>query len=332
MEPLVSVIVPVYNVAGYLEVSVNSILEQSYGNIEVFLIDDGSTDRCGEICDTFSRQDARVRVIHQKNAGISAARNRALKEAKGEYLAFVDGDDFLEPGYLEALVEAARKYDCGIAICNSMDKEGERLLKGPARFKRYAVYKGKNACLTRYMEVTSAGSRVYASVWAKIFRSSAVGKLRFDPKLRLGEDIAYMFQCLAKDISVVEVPADGYVYVRRPGSAMHGGVRHNILEAIPAWRIPLRVTKDCSPELRKRVARNYGFMLYAGLSQLIGTKDYVKYREQAAWLKSCCGKALRLGSLDRKHSFMLRLFCFSPGLYWRLVRFVLKAKGGSSSS
>ena len=219
MEPLISVIVPIYNVAEYLESCVNSILGQSYGNIEVLLIDDGSTDGCGELCDAFARRDRRVRAVHQQNAGAGAARNRGLKEAKGEYFAFVDGDDLLKRKYLEVLLTAARKYACEIAICSYLDKEGERLKKAPGRFEACAVFKGKNACFSRYYEVTSSGNHAYASACVKLFQRSAAGGLRFDEKLLLGEDTAYMYQCYARNLSVVEIPYEGYVYVERPGSA-----------------------------------------------------------------------------------------------------------------
>ena len=326
MEPLISVIVPIYNIVEYLENCVNSILGQSYGNIEVLLIDDGSTDGCGELCDAFARRDRRVRVIHQQNAGIGAARNRGLKEAKGEYLAFVDGDDLLKRKYLEVLVSAARKYACEIAICSYLDKEGECLKKAPGRFEACAVVKGKNACFARYYEVTSSGNHVYGTVWAKLLRRSAVGDLRFDKRFRLGEDIAYMYQCYARELSVVEVPFEGYIYVERPGSAMRGGVRDFIVEALPSWKVRIRETRTCAPAIRKLVARDYGFMLYAAVSQLIRSGDYAKYRKKTGWLKRCCGKAFRLGALGRKHYGMLKLFCFAPGLYWRIGRIVFQAK------
>lgn len=326
MEPLVSIIVPVYNIAEYLEACVGSILAQTYGNYEVFLIDDGSTDGSGEICDAFAAKDARIRVLHQKNAGISAARNRGLEMAQGEYLTFVDGDDLIDRRYLEVLVSAVQKYGCELAICNYLDKEGESFREAPVRFEEYRKHKGKIACFTRYYEITSAGSHAFPTVWAKLIRRSIVQDLRFHPKLTLGEDIAYMYQCYLRDISLVEVPYDGYFYVQRTGSMTRGGVPDFIVEALPAWRIVVRKTKGCEPEIRRRVARDYGFVLYSGLSQLIRSGDYAKYREKTPWLKACCRESFGLRGQERKHSFMLKLYCFSPRLYWRVVRTVLKMR------
>ena len=95
MKPLISIIVPIYNVEAYLAKCINSIINQTYGNLEIFLVDDGSPDRCGLICDEYAKQDARIKVIHKKNGGLSDARNVAIDVAKGEYITFVDSDDYV---------------------------------------------------------------------------------------------------------------------------------------------------------------------------------------------------------------------------------------------
>ena len=111
MEPLISVIVPIYNVKAYLDRCVESLLGQSHKNLEIFLVDDGSTDGCGKVCDRYAAQDPRITVIHKKNGGLSDARNAALDAAQGEYYAFVDGDDWVSPYYVENLHRALRKAD-----------------------------------------------------------------------------------------------------------------------------------------------------------------------------------------------------------------------------
>ena len=112
MNPLISFIIPVYNVEKYLAQCIESVLVQSHDNIEIILVDDGSTDKSGEICDNFSKTDNRVRVIHQENRGASAARNAGLGIAKGNYIAFIDSDDYVSPSMAEKLLDA---IDC---ICN----------------------------------------------------------------------------------------------------------------------------------------------------------------------------------------------------------------------
>ena len=113
-SPLVSIVVPVYNVEQYLEECIDSLLAQTYGNIEVILVDDGSTDGSGTLCDRMSRKDSRVRVLHKENGGLSDARNCGLRETSGEWVSFIDSDDYVSPVFIEALLHAA--FDCGCDI------------------------------------------------------------------------------------------------------------------------------------------------------------------------------------------------------------------------
>lgn len=113
--PLITVVVPIYKVEEYLDECVQSILNQTYHNLEIFLVDDGSPDRCGEMCDTYAEKDSRVKVIHQKNRGLSGARNSAIDIATGEYITFVDSDDYLKEDMIETLYQEVLQYNAEIA-------------------------------------------------------------------------------------------------------------------------------------------------------------------------------------------------------------------------
>lgn len=115
---LISVIVPVYKAEKYIERCICSILRQTFQNIEVILVDDGSPDKSGEICDMWALKDKRIKVIHQKNAGAGAARNAGLRVAKGEYIGFVDSDDWIEPQMYEVMYNAIEKYSADVGMCN----------------------------------------------------------------------------------------------------------------------------------------------------------------------------------------------------------------------
>ena len=117
MLPKVSIIVPIYKVEKYLNRCIDSILNQTYKNIEVILVDDGSPDRCGAICDNYSKIDKRIKVIHKKNEGLAEARNAGIKIATGEYISFVDSDDFINKNMYKVLYENAIKYDADISMC-----------------------------------------------------------------------------------------------------------------------------------------------------------------------------------------------------------------------
>jgi len=122
MNPLISIIVPIYNVEHYLPTCIRSILQQTYSNLEIILIDDGSPDKCGAICEQYKKQDRRVKVIHKKNGGLSSARNAGLDICKGEYISFIDSDDFVSPLFIEMFYNAAVELNADIVTYSSMVK------------------------------------------------------------------------------------------------------------------------------------------------------------------------------------------------------------------
>ena len=124
--PLISIIVPVYNVKNYLEKCLQSICGQTYKNLEIILIDDGSSDGSGELCDLFAQRDGRIRVFHQANAGQSAARNRGLAVAQGEFLGFVDSDDWIESDMYEFLYRLLKENEADISICSHYRDKGKK--------------------------------------------------------------------------------------------------------------------------------------------------------------------------------------------------------------
>ena len=119
MESLISVIIPIYNVEKYLSKCIESVINQSYKNLEIILVDDGSPDRCGEICDEYAQKDARIRVIHKENGGLSSARNAGLEICQGEYISFIDSDDFVSPYFIEILYKGIVKCDADISGVDS---------------------------------------------------------------------------------------------------------------------------------------------------------------------------------------------------------------------
>lgn len=126
-RPLISVIVPIYGVEKYLEQCLDSIINQTYRNLEIILIDDGSPDRCGEICDRYASRDSRIKVIHQSNQGLSAARNAGMDMATGEYISFIDSDDYIDPHFYEKMEQGFQDYpEAPIIICLPyQDKDGQ---------------------------------------------------------------------------------------------------------------------------------------------------------------------------------------------------------------
>lgn len=118
--PLISLLVPIYNVASYVDRCVGSLVNQTYSNLEILLVDDGSTDGSGALCDEWVKKDSRIHVVHKENGGLSDARNAGIKRAAGAYLAFIDGDDYIAPEYCEKLYQALAAHDADISLCNNL--------------------------------------------------------------------------------------------------------------------------------------------------------------------------------------------------------------------
>lgn len=215
---LISVIVPVYKVEAYLPDCVDSILAQSYTDFELILVDDGSPDRCGEMCDEYAEKDPRVRVIHQENGGLSAARNTGMDAAKGEYITFVDSDDLIAPEYLEALYTGLVESGADIACCQSREfedafppeVENSTLLDGYPR-----TMSGQDAVLCIYNGISGVG----ISACGKLYSKELLCGHRF-PAGKIHEDQAFVPVVLCETEKVVSVGRRNYYYRIRPGSIM----------------------------------------------------------------------------------------------------------------
>lgn len=209
--PLISIIVPVYNVRDYLEKCLQSICGQTYRNLEIILIDDGSFDGSGELCDWFAQKDARIKVVHQRNAGQSAARNKGLEMAQGEYLGFVDSDDWIEPDMYAFLYRLSEKNDADISICSHYIETGVK-----TRVKhssgRCSVFSREEAIRTLVKD-----KRIRNYMWDKLFKRSVFDGIRF-PVDRIYEDILITYQLFYKARKIVMKDCPKYHYLKREGS------------------------------------------------------------------------------------------------------------------
>lgn len=168
---LISIIVPVYNVEPYLEQCIDSILNQSFRDFELILVDDGSPDRCGEICDRYAAADDRIRVIHQKNGGVSAARNAGMEVSKGKYIVFVDSDDMVHPLYLEHLYKAIQKHNADISMCWFSRFEKNPTYDENQAYAEKRILSGREACSL----IGAPHDRVSTAPWMKMCRSASFG-------------------------------------------------------------------------------------------------------------------------------------------------------------
>lgn len=212
MSHLVSVIVPVYNVEKYLDKCIQSILNQSFTDFELLLIDDGSTDQSGAICDAYVLQDERIRVFHKENGGVSSARNMGLDEAKGEWIAFVDSDDWIKPAFLENLIRHKDGVDIVISYSETVTNDG--IYKFEISGMGFVTNTNFHELFTKY-EMT-----VNTTCWAKLYRKSLIeaNEIRFDNKIKMGEDTVFLYTCMLKAGKIFVLNATDYCYNDTPKS------------------------------------------------------------------------------------------------------------------
>lgn len=218
--PLVSVIVPIYDVEKYLRDCIDSILAQSYTRLEVILVDDGSPDGCPTICDQYAEKDPRVQVIHQKNAGLSAARNSGLDRCTGEYITFVDSDDFIHQKYIEKLMEPCLTDQCVVSIGVfervPMEQDATKKVTVPLSGEKPEFESGRGSNLRLY---TDKGWSRTIVAWNKIFHKNVWGSARF-PDVAIHEDEALIYQVLYHVPKVAYVNEVLYFYRVNPSGIM----------------------------------------------------------------------------------------------------------------
>lgn len=254
MKELISVIVPVYNVEKYLPECIESILNQSYKNIEIILVDDGATDSSGKICDLYAEKDDRIFVIHQKNAGLSVARNVGIAASHADVISFIDSDDFIHPDYLKAAYVAMKQTEC-LLVCTKelsfMDGQ-ENIIKqkwnGHLSDYQVKVYQSDwmlRQVLHQHMNLTSAQLKVY--------RRSLFDSISF-PDGRLYEDLAttWRFLLASGDIAVLTEPM--YAYRIRENSLLHSKYTEKMLDCLWIADILDEGIMETMPDMRLAAA------------------------------------------------------------------------------
>lgn len=205
VKGFLSVIVPVYKVEQYLDRCVESIVNQTYRHLEIILVDDGSPDRCPELCDQWAKRDTRIKVIHKENGGLSDARNTGIKAAKGEYLAFVDSDDYIDREMYETMLDAIDRTDVGMACC------GRYVVRGNAQIPECCAERETIFMAVDAIRELLLGGAVEEAVWDKVYRAELFEGLQF-PVGEINEDIVIMPALLDRAERVVHVGKSFYYY------------------------------------------------------------------------------------------------------------------------
>lgn len=312
-NPYVTVIVPVYKVEAYLDYCVQSLLQQSYDKYEIILVDDGSPDRCPEICDQYAQKYDRISSLHKENGGLSDARNFAVPYAKGEYIVFVDSDDYVFPMYIEHLVDLILKYNTKIAVTGHKDVNN---------YQEKPVFNTK-ITEEKLDKITAYKRMLYAkgfgvSAWAKIYSKDLVEKYPY-PYGYVSEDLATTYKMVSEcDFIAVSNVAE-YCYVQRQDSIMHRKLEKNDITAIKAAKEQLQFISQNYPEARDAAIYRLAFRAMEFIPRIIDESNMRMFAYLQKTVKPYLWTLLRDKNVGNGAKIKIVLLCIGYGptkFYW----------------
>ena len=309
-EELISVIVPVYNVRPYLEKCFDSIARQSYQNLEIILVDDGSTDGSGELCEDLSKRDGRVRVIHKKNGGLGSARNAGIDAARGAILSFVDSDDWIEPGMYETLSGIMCRENAQIIACGikKVSETGE-VSYYQDNLKERSVYTREEALLE-----LPKNERLSNSMCNKLFRRETIQGLHINEQIYY-EDNPFTPQCIARAERIAYTAEPFYCYFERTGSISRKKFSEREFDRVTADRMRLEFYHEHFPQCEYAAAIAY---IGSGLKVYYQSRRCQEARKRRVQLKEELKRTIRNYPdlpFTEKQRAKAKLFLASSALY-----------------
>lgn len=312
LESLISVIIPVYNTEAYLDRCLQSIINQTYTCLDIILVDDGSSDRCPFLCDIWSEKDKRIRVIHKENGGVSSARNAGLKVAKGDWISFVDADDWIHPQYYEIMMLLATKSITNIIAANHWRIEDDQLSNNISIDQlEYRIIAGKNI-------FNHWDSRFF--VWGKLYAKDIIDGHIFDEKISYGEDSLFNIEVLSQtDINIMYTTEKLYYYFIRSGSAVSNNRQKKRVDLCKAY------LKYADLEKNEYVKRIY---LESAVRRALSTRYDASVQCESKEIISDCNTCLRKALKPRifwKESMWIYcmymiFYCFSSVYRWWRIK------------
>lgn len=315
-EPRISVIVPVYNAQYYLNRCLDSLQNQIYSNLEFILVDDGSSDNSGNICDRYAASDDRFQVIHRENGGAAAARNDGLDAATGEWVGFVDSDDYIEPDMYAYLWELAQHNHADIVQCGVLWEENgkQKICDSEHPAKSFEISKSIPKQLWNNFSNFCNN---------KIFRTERVKMLRFNGKYLIGEDLLFNLQALNLSDCIVLGERAGYHYVQHENSICHRPVKQDTIESMRNMLLFAEKTfasRRCLAEFCRDQRMNNNFDI---CSKLVCADKTSEYAELIATIRKEMRLFLRSGYFTRKMTKKEKVKCVLIGYGWHVYRFGL---------
>lgn len=313
---LISVVVPIYKVEKYLKNCIDSILAQTYKNLEVILVNDGSPDRCGKICDEYANRDIRVIVIHKENGGLSSARNAGLEISKGEYIIFIDSDDWIDKNYIESLHQDLKDNDADIAVpafC-FLYEDGSSAVD--PRIQNKTVFSAEES-----LECFLFNGYLTPCVASKMWKKSLWEEIRC-PEGKLFEDQYTTYKLLMKANKVIYDPAVNYYYFKRNGSIGHSPFSNRTYDLLKGVEEEyIEITRE-HPNIKDSisVARTVWELVFVNMMILSKSEEKTVVYEIQKRAKKNIFKVIRTSFLPKLRKFEIIVFA----LNFKVYRFLYK--------
>lgn len=322
----ISIIVPLYNVERYLDNAVSHLLNQTYTNLEIILVDDGSTDSSGQMCDEYAKKDSRIKVIHKKNGGTSSARNVGIEVATGEFIGFLDADDYVSETMYETLHGAITENNCTIAqaMFRYVSEDGQELVD-PYPASQYVGFLSKSE-MFRLLMLHIGDS----SLCTKLIRADFMKKFRFEEN-RLNEDFELVLRMLGCVDGVYAVGEIHYNILVRPGSNQRGGFKPHLYEAmIDNSDFAFSIMEKDFPQYRNETIRfrffqRLDYLLHIPVEQMTGDNAYYRKIIKEIRTEKTLWKSNPYLSEKEKRNLTIMSVC--PKFSKRIHRIIMKLKG-----
>lgn len=314
-KELISVIVPVYNVEKYLKKCVDSIVNQTYKNLEIILVDDGATDNSGKICDELVELDNRIKVYHKKNGGLSDARNYGVERAAGDYIGFVDSDDYIDAEMYEKLYEAIKKENVDVAECNLKIVYPEKI--DLFTDQKYYQICNKQEYLEEYLKI----EKIFGSACVRLTKADIAKKLKF-PVGKLYEDTYYAYDLIGIVDKYVIVDNPYYNYLMRENSITNAKFNPRIFDLIEiVEKFHTNVYKNY-PSLKEAADCRKMYAYFSVLNSILLEEDFKNnsfYKQIIDYFKEEYTKLLRNKYITRNRKLSILLIKFSINLYRKVL-------------
>ena len=311
MNPKISIIVPVYKVEKYLHKCIDSILAQTFKDFELILVDDGSPDNCGKICDEYAKRDNRIVVVHKENGGQASARNRGIDIARGDYIGFVDSDDWIEADMYEVLYNICDTYGCDIANCSSI-----------IHFKNRTQINGghKLTIHTREeaMKVMLEGELYDEVVWTKLIKRDLLNDIRFKEGI-MYEDTDFTYKVIDKANSIGCIGEAKYNYIKREESTMDRAIKNLSIDAVLVYDEMYNFMESKYPNLSNIVALKLINSCMSVLNLISENENFNKYKQSyyrvSKILKKYYIKSMKIKEYPYTVKLLLTLHKINPIMY-----------------